>query len=71
MDYARLRIGIGPAQPERQVGNLSDFVLDRMGKIETEEVRALFPQIVQVAESWVREGVKGAMDVQSRRGVKS
>ncbi|MFL5575031.1 MAG: aminoacyl-tRNA hydrolase [Gemmatimonadaceae bacterium] len=70
MEYSRLRVGIGPTQPERQVGNLSDFVLDRMGKVEAEEVRGLFPQVVEAVEAWVREGVKGALDVQSRRGVK-
>jgi PTH1 family peptidyl-tRNA hydrolase len=68
MDYPRLRVGIGPREPERRVGDLSDFVLDRMGKIEAEEVRALFPQLVRVAEAWVRAGVKGALDVQSRAG---
>jgi peptidyl-tRNA hydrolase len=67
MEYPRLRIGIRPPQPEREIGNLSDFVLGKMGKIETEEVRSLFPVLTEMTEAWVREGAKGALDVQSRR----
>jgi len=71
MEYPRLRIGIKPPQPEREIGNLSDFVLAKMGKAEAEEVRGLFPVLTQLAEAWVREGTKGAMDVQSRRAARS
>ncbi|HET7456260.1 MAG TPA: aminoacyl-tRNA hydrolase, partial [Gemmatimonadaceae bacterium] len=51
MEYPRLRIGIKPAQPEREIGNLSDFVLAKMGKAETEEVRGLFPVLTQAVEA--------------------
>jgi PTH1 family peptidyl-tRNA hydrolase len=67
MDYARLRIGIKPPQPEREIGDLSDFVLGKMGKIEAEELRGLFPVLTEMVEAWVKDGNKGAMDVQSRR----
>lgn len=68
MDYPRLRIGIKPEHPERPVGDLADFVLSRMGKPEAEQVRELFPVLTELCEGWVREGMKAAMDVQSRRG---
>jgi PTH1 family peptidyl-tRNA hydrolase len=68
MEYPRLRIGIKPPQPEREVGDLADFVLSKMGKAESEEVRALFPRLTQAVEAWVKEGNKGALDVQSRFG---
>ena len=68
MDYPRLRIGIKPEHPERPVGDLADFVLSKMGKLEAEQVRELFPVLTELCEGWVREGMKAAMDVQSRRG---
>jgi PTH1 family peptidyl-tRNA hydrolase len=67
MEYPRLRIGIRPPQPEREIGDLSDFVLGKFGKIEAEEVRGLFPVLTQAVEAWVKDGNKGAMDVQSRK----
>jgi PTH1 family peptidyl-tRNA hydrolase len=67
MEYPRLRIGIRPPQPEREIGDLSDFVLGKFGKVEAEEVRALFPVLTQAVEAWVKDGNKGAMDVQSRK----
>jgi peptidyl-tRNA hydrolase len=71
MEYSRLRVGIKPAHEERAIGNLSDFVLDRMGKAEAEQVRALFPRLIELVEAWVLEGTKGAMDVQSREGARA
>jgi PTH1 family peptidyl-tRNA hydrolase len=67
MEYPRLRIGIRPPQPEREIGDLSDFVLGKFGKIEAEEVRALYPVLTQAVEAWVKDGNKGALDVQSRK----
>lgn len=63
--YPRLRIGIG--DPERPAGGpLSDYVLGAVGKRDAESIRALFPVMTEAAEAWVRDGMKGALDVQSR-----
>jgi PTH1 family peptidyl-tRNA hydrolase len=63
--YARLRIGVG--DPDRAPGGpLKDYVLGAVGKREGEAIRALLPVIEEAAEAWVREGIKGALDVQSR-----
>ena len=39
-EYARLRVGVGPSDPQRQVGDLADYVLDDFGKAERETVLA-------------------------------
>lgn len=63
--YPRLRIGIG--DPERPAGGpLSDYVLGAVGKRDAESIRALFPVMTEAVEAWVRDGMKGALDVQSR-----
>ena len=63
--YARLRIGIG--DPERVPGGpLSDYVLGAVGKRDAEAIRELFPVVSDAVEAWVRAGMKGALDVQSR-----
>ena len=63
--YPRLRIGIG--DPERPAGGpLSDYVLGAVGKRDAESIRALFPVMTDAAEAWVRDGMKGALDIQSR-----
>ncbi|HEY5440320.1 MAG TPA: aminoacyl-tRNA hydrolase [Gemmatimonadaceae bacterium] len=63
--YARLRIGVG--DPERTSGGpLTDFVLGAVGKRDAEAIRALFPVMAEAVEEFVRSGIKGALDVQSR-----
>ena len=65
--YPRLRIGVG--DPERAPGGpLTDFVLGAVGKRDTEAIRAQFSVMSEAVEAWVREGVKGALDVQARVG---
>jgi PTH1 family peptidyl-tRNA hydrolase len=63
--YPRLRIGVG--DPERPPGGpLTDFVLGAVGKRDGEAIRALFPPMEKAAAAWVRDGIKAALDVQSR-----
>jgi PTH1 family peptidyl-tRNA hydrolase len=65
LQYPRLRIGVG--DPERAPGGpLKDYVLGGVGKRDSEAIRALFPVIEDAIEAWVRLGMKGALDVQSR-----
>src|SRR5207247_11337719 len=56
-DYARLRIGIKPADERRRVGARSEFVLDKFGKAEAEAVKELFPTLTAAIELWVHEGI--------------
>jgi peptidyl-tRNA hydrolase, PTH1 family len=63
--YPRLRIGVG--DPERAPGGpLTDFVLGAVGKREGEAIRGCFAVQTEAVEAWIREGNKGALDVQSR-----
>ncbi|MEO7712068.1 MAG: aminoacyl-tRNA hydrolase [Gemmatimonadaceae bacterium] len=65
--YPRLRIGIG--DPDRAPGGmLSDFVLGAVGKRDADAIRAQFSVMSEAVEAWVREGMKGALDVQARGG---
>lgn len=63
-EYARLRIGI---QPDRVVGDLADFVLDRFSAAERDVVRTLLPTLEEVVETWLREGAIAAMNRFNRR----
>lgn len=67
-EYARLRIGIQPADEDRDVGELSDFVLSPFARHEREQVMQLMPVFAEVAECWVREGVVVAMNKFNRIG---
>ena len=63
--YPRLRIGIG--DPSRPAGGpLSDYVLGAVGKRDGELIRGLFPVMTDAVEAFVRDGIKGALDIQSR-----
>ena len=65
-DYARLRIGVGPNDPQRRIGDLADFVLGEFGKGEREEVRALLPTLEQGLCQWVAEGILPVMNAFNR-----
>ena len=64
--YARLRIGIKPADERREVGSLSDFVLGQFGKAEREEILSLMPKVQDATEIWLRDGIAAAMNVHNR-----
>jgi PTH1 family peptidyl-tRNA hydrolase len=65
-EYARLRIGVAPEDPERSVGDLADFVLSDFGTTERETVAALMPTFVAATETWLREGIDRAMNAHNR-----
>lgn len=65
-EYARLRIGVGPSDPQRRVGDLADYVLDRFGKTEAEQVRELLPTLADGIRCWTTEGIERAMNAFNR-----
>lgn len=65
-EYARLRIGIHPADPERATGDLADFVLSPFAKNERETVMALMPRVADATELWLRDGIEHAMNTHNR-----
>lgn len=64
--YARLRIGIKPTAPGRDVGDLSDFVLSSFGAAERREIIDLMPRFTEASELWLGEGIDAAMNVHNR-----
>lgn len=66
-EYARLRVGIGPTDEHRRVGDLSDFVLERFGKDEREVILSLLPTVTAACEVWVKDGIAKAMNQFNRR----
>ncbi len=61
-EYARLRVGVGPAEEDRKVAVLKDYVLGNFGKGETAVVRELLPRFVEAMELWVGEGILPVMN---------
>ncbi|HEU4564239.1 MAG TPA: aminoacyl-tRNA hydrolase, partial [Gemmatimonadaceae bacterium] len=60
-DYARLRVGIKPAEPVRRIGDLADFVLSPFGKQERETILELLPRCTDAVDIWLRDDIERAM----------
>ena len=60
-EYARLRLGVGPSDPNRRRGDLADYVLSDFGKGEEAAIREYFPTLVEMAEVWMEDGPQKAM----------
>lgn len=67
-EYARLRIGVGPEDPSRRRGDLSDYVLSDFGKHDEKLVRDNFGVLAQLAETWLADGPQAAMNRFNRAG---
>jgi PTH1 family peptidyl-tRNA hydrolase len=59
-DYARLRIGVGPAPPD--LDDLADFVLDRFTPDEAETIGQLLDPMSEAVECWLEHGIEKAMN---------
>jgi PTH1 family peptidyl-tRNA hydrolase len=59
-DYARLRIGVGPAPPG--IEDLADFVLDEFTPDEREAVTGLLDPMCEAVECWIESGIEQAMN---------
>lgn len=65
-EYARLRVGIKPADERREVGDLSDFVLSPFGKVERKDIDGLLPRLVDAVERWLADGIDAAMNAHNQ-----
>ena len=61
-EYARLRVGVGPAEEERKVAVMKDYVLGNFGKAEGAAVRELLPTLVDAIDLWISEGILPVMN---------
>ncbi|HJS48298.1 MAG TPA: aminoacyl-tRNA hydrolase, partial [Gemmatimonadales bacterium] len=59
-EYARLRIGVGPA-PEG-LDDLAEFVLDAFGPEERPALAALLDPMAEAVDAWLDEGIAAAMN---------
>ena len=59
-DYARLRIGVGPAPPG--LDDLADFVLDQFAAEEGRMIGELLDPMSEAVESWLQHGIEKAMN---------
>lgn len=66
-DYPRLRVGIKPVDPQRDVGPLADFVLDACSAEERAAIVGLFPTIADAVDCVIRDGVVAAMNLYNTR----
>lgn len=60
-EYARLRIGVGRADPVPGE-QLRDYVLGEFADAETEAVRELFPALTAGISTWITDGIVAAMN---------
>jgi len=67
-NYPRLRIGTKPADEQREIGNLADFVLSPFDPVERQEIAALMPKLVDASETWLQDGILAAMNKHNSNG---
>ena len=58
-DYARLRIGVGPAPAG--LDDLADFVLAEFSPEERDQIGELLPTMADAVDCWLEDGIERAM----------
>jgi PTH1 family peptidyl-tRNA hydrolase len=66
-DYPRLRLGVGPEDPNRRRGDLADYVLSDFGKRDEKLVRETFDDVTALVEAWLTDGAEVAMNRFNRK----
>jgi PTH1 family peptidyl-tRNA hydrolase len=59
-DYARLRIGVGPAPAG--LDDLADYVLERFTQAELKTLTELLDPMSEAVECWLEDGIERAMN---------
>lgn len=69
-EFARLKVGIGPAGTEAVNEGLKDFVLNRFNRRERSLLPALIVRAAEACECWLKEGLQSAMNKFNTRVMK-
>ena len=65
--YPRLRIGVGPSEERKGIyKDLAQFVLSPFARDERQDILALMPQLREMVETWLKDGVEKAMNLHNR-----
>jgi PTH1 family peptidyl-tRNA hydrolase len=60
-DFPRLRVGVAPADPLREIGDLAQYVLDPFDAAERAAAETTLTRAAEAAEVVLREGIQPAM----------
>ena len=60
-DFPRLRVGVAPADPLREIGDLAQYVLDPFDADERAAAETSFTRAAEAAEVVLRHGIQPAM----------
>jgi PTH1 family peptidyl-tRNA hydrolase len=64
--YPRLRLGVGPVDERRTIGDLADYVLHTVPRDERELIEGVFDRATQAVELWLAEGTEKAVSTMGR-----
>ncbi len=60
--FARVRVGVAPADPAAEVGDLAEYVLSPFESDERAEAERVIDRAAEAVEVAIRDGVRRAMD---------
>jgi len=60
--FPRIRVGVAPADPAAEIGDLAEYVLSPFDKDERAEADRATQRAAEAAEVAIRDGVRRAMD---------
>lgn len=64
--YPRLRLGVGPADERRSIGDMADYVLHTVPRDERELIEGTFDRAMQAVELWIAEGTEKTVSTMGR-----
>jgi PTH1 family peptidyl-tRNA hydrolase len=60
--FPRVRVGVAPADPQREIGDLAEYVLSPFDQGERDEAERVIIRATEAVEVAIRDGLRRAMD---------
>lgn len=60
--FPRVRVGVAPQDPQREIGDLAEYVLSPFDQTERDEADRVIVRATEAVEVAIRDGVRRAMD---------